>query len=324
MQKTIFKKQTNMKKICLLFIGLVSFLACDNEPLDTSIIIENPTPTPPDTNPGTDSDDLTLVLYELDTDLFISFFGIPLQTVTNTDLNIENDKIISGTNAISVEGSPFVTENQVITRNEMGQVISDVSVNASGVVTNEYIITYENNLISTITYNYFEDDTDDFSYSYTYEGNTITRQEEGTNISTVFTLDNSGRIIQKESFDGEFSVQNEIVSYDADGNIAESTISGEFTQTSSFTFDSNPNPLKIIYDDNYLLNFLADEYSDEIGQPIAQFNSTNNWTGATFNGESFSFDLTYNSVGRIESRNIAFNLGEDFSVSIDERFTYDN
>lgn len=313
-----------MKKCMIIFVSLMVLTACDNEPLDDSIIIENPTiPGPGDGN-GSESDDLTLVLYELDTDISFSFFGIPIQSITNSDLTIADDVIVSGINALSIDGTNFVTENQVITRNEMGQVISDVSINAAGVVTNEYLVTYENNVISTITYDYFEGDEDDFSYNFTFEGNTITRAEEGSNITTVFTLDTSGRVIQKESFDGEFSIQNEVVTYSSNGNITNSISTGELEQNSVYTYDTNLNPLKVVYSDNYLLNFLGDDYSDEIGQPIAQFHSTNNWTGATFNNDSFTFNISYNSVGRIETRDISFSLGEEFSTEINERFTYAN
>ena len=67
-----------------------------------------------------------------------------------------------------------------------------------------------------------------------------------------------------------------------------------------------------------------DDYSDEIGPLIAQFHSSNNWNGATFNGDTFTFDLEYNVAGRITSRNIAYDFGPDLMVEINERFNYVN
>lgn len=314
-----------MKRLAFILLSIVLFTACDNESIDPAIDLENPTPNP-DPNPGegSESDDLALLLYELDTEINISFFGIPLQTITNSDLNVEDDKLVSGTNALSVEGSPFVVETQVITRNQNGQVINDKSVNMSNVTTNEYVITYSNGNIESITYDYFEDDIDDYFYTFTYNGNSIIRTDEGTTITTVFTLDSTGRVIQKETFDDGFSIQNEVVSYGPTGNIESSQISGELNQNVTYSFDDNINPLKVVYSDNYLLNFVGDVYEDEIGAPIAQFHSTNNWNGASYDGESFTFNLSYNSVGRIETRDIIINLGVEFSTEINERFTYMN
>ena len=312
-----------MKKLLIITLSLFIFSACEDEPLGSSIIVENPNPNP-DPNPGDggNSNDLSLSVYELDTEINISFFGTSIQTITNSDLNIENDILVSGTNAISVEGSPFVVETQVITRNQDGQVISDISVDSNNLTTNEYIITYSNGNIETISYDYFEGDSDDFFYTFSFDNNTITRTEQGTAITTIFTLDNSGRLIQKESFDDGLSILNEVVTYGSSGNIESSLISGELNQSVTYSFDDNLNPLKVVYSDNYLLNFLGDVYEDEIGAPIAQFLSTNNWSGASYDGESFSFNLTYNNEGRIDTRDIVINLGEEFSTEINERFTY--
>jgi hypothetical protein len=89
-------------------------------------------------------------------------------------------------------------------------------------------------------------------------------------------------------------------------------------------FDDKTNPLKVVFEDSYLLNFLSDDYSDEIGGQVAQFLSTNNWNSATFNGEAFNFDLEYNTAGRIMSRDIAYDFGSELTFDIDERFNYVN
>lgn len=311
-----------MKKLILVLLTLSLFTACDNEPIDSDLLNQDQGGS--DDDGGTDSSDLTLSLYELDTKVNISFFGFPLETITNSDLNISENKIASSSAAVSVNSSPFVTENQTITRNGSGQITSDISVNSEGVTTNEYIISYADGNISQIIYDYFEDDEEDYVYNFTYSDNTITRTEVGSDISTVFTLDSSNRVIKKESFDGEFSIQEENVTYAAIGNITSSTVTGETENAVTYEFDANTNPLKIVFDDNYILGFLKDDYSDEIGPVIAQFHSTNNWNGATFNGDAFDFNLQYNAVGRITQREMIYNYGEDLSFEVRERFTYFN
>ena len=132
------------------------------------------------------------------------------------------------------------------------------------------------------------------------------------------------RIIKKESFDDTFSIQVETLTYNGAGNINSSITTGETESNVTYNFDDNTNPLQVVYNDNYLLNFLADDYSDEVGALIAQFHSTNNWNGASFDGEAFTFDLEYNSMGRITSRDIIYDFGLEFMVEINERFSYVN
>lgn len=311
-----------MKKLLLLLLTLSLVTACENEPLDSGLTGQDGSDDGGDD--GSESSDLTLSLYELDTDLSVNFLGLSIQTVTNSDINISNDKIVSSTTSVSVEGSPSETENQSFTRNASGQITSNISVNSEGQTTNEYIISYSDGSVSQITYDYYEDDFDDYVYNFTYDGNAITRTEVGSSISTVFTLDGFGRVIKKESFDSTFLIQTESLTYTGTGNINTSTASGEFDSNNSYDFDDKTNPLQVVYNDNYLLNFLTDDYSDEIGPLVAQFHSSNNWNGATFSGEIFTFDLEYNTSGRITSRDIVYDFGEDLMVEINERFTYVN
>lgn len=319
-----------MKKLVFILFTLALITSCENEPIDPGLIGQTDDTGGDDDggddggDDGSDSSDLTMEVYELDTDISLSFFGFPIRTITNSDINISDNKIQSSDVVIEVEGAPAETETQVYTRNTEGQITSNISVNSGGVTTNEYIITYSEGRISQITYDYFEDDFDDYVYNFTYEGNVITRTEEGSTITTEFTLDGFDRIIKKESFDGTFSIQSEDITYNGAGNINSSIGSGEIDTNNTYNFDDNPNPLQVVYGDNYLLNFLADDYSDEVGPIIAQFHSTNNWNGATFNGDSFTFDLQYNSVGRIISRDIDYDFGAELMVSIDERFNYVN
>lgn len=311
-----------MKKLVFLFFALALVTACDNEPIDSDFTDQDGGNT--GGGSGSESADLTLSLYELDTQLSFDFFGTPFMSYTKSDFSISNNKIASGINEVSFNGSPFEEEDQVITRNGSGQITSDSSVNSAGVTTNQTLITYTNGVVSNITYDYFEDDEDDYNYNFTYEGNTITRTEVGSSISTIFIVDASDRVILKASFDGDVSMQTETVTYNSIGNITNSNTTGATQSNTTYQFDANINPLKVIYEDNYLLPFLRDEYDDEIGLQIAQFLSTNNLNGATFDGTAFNFNLTYNSVGRIETRDMSYSFGTELSFVINERFDYVN
>lgn len=318
-----------MKKILLLFVSLSLFTACENEPLDGGFFEADPiggggTGGGTGGGGGSESGDLTLSLYELDTDVTFSLFGTPIQTITRSDLNIANNILTSSTVEVSVPPAPAETETQTYTRNSEGQIISDISVNSDGVTTNEYIITYTDGKISQITYDYFEDDDDDFVYNFTYSGNTAIRTEVGSNISTVFTTDASNRLIKKESFDGTTSIQVETVTYNADGNCSSSVRAGETNSNSTYTYDSNNSPLKVVYDEQYLLSFFGDEYEDEIGSVLAHFHSSKNWNGVNIDGTAYNFNLQYNSANRISSRTIAYNFGSDLSFEFSEVFNYVN
>lgn len=322
-----------MKKLLLILISLSLFTSCENEPIDNGLSgFENPNNNPGGSNSGgnnnSDSDDLTLSVYELDIDLSISFFGFPITTITNSDINISNDLIVSSSIELSANDSPFVTENQTITRNSSGQVISDISVNESGQNTNEYFVTYSGNNITQIEYNYYDYEDPSFNeshvYNYTYSGNVITRTEVGSSITIEFTLNSNDKLVKKEAFDSGTSILAEEVTYNSEGNIISSTTTGESNNTATYAYDDFENPLKVVYDESYLLNFLADDYSDEIGGLIAQFHSTKNWNSVTVDGSTFNFNLQYNAANRIQSREISYNYGPELSISINENFNYLN
>ncbi len=84
-------------------------MACENEPLDPDFTTQGDNGDGIDGDDGSESDDLTLALYELDTQLNASIFGIPIEAITYTTFNINNNIIISGTNELSANGGPFET-----------------------------------------------------------------------------------------------------------------------------------------------------------------------------------------------------------------------
>jgi len=316
-----------MKKVFLLLISLSLFTACENEPLDSGFFETNPIGgggSDGGSSGGSESGDLTLSLYELDTDVTFSLFGTPFQTITRSDLNISNNIITTSSIEVSVPPTPAQTETQTYTRNNQGQIISDISVNSAGVTTNEYVITYTDGKISQITYDYFEDNDDDFIYNFTYNGNTATRTEVGSNISTVFTTDANNRLIKKESFDGTTSIQVETITYNADGNCSTSVRTGETSSNSTYVYDTNNSPLKVVYDEQYFLSFFGDEYEHEIGSFLAHFHASKNWNGVNIDGTAYNFNLQYNSANRISSRTISYNYGSDLSFEFSEVFTYVN
>ncbi|MDP5081773.1 MAG: hypothetical protein NWP87_03885 [Winogradskyella sp.] len=313
-----------MKKVIFILLALSLCASCENEPLDPDLT-EQGGGGDDGGNTGTESSDLTLSIYELDAKINLVFFGIPIETINNSNIIISNNKIVASTNALSANESSFEIENQTITRNSSGQIVRDVSVNSDGITTNETLVTYTDGVITQISYDYFiDEDEEDYIYNFTYDGSSVLRTEVGSNISTVFTLDGFNRIITKESFDGTFSIQAESVTYAGNGNIISSNTTGEVENNNRYLFDENTNPLKEVFEDNYLLTFLNADYSDEIGSQIAQFLSTNNWNGAIINGETFAFDLNYNTVGRIISREIAYNFGPEFNLKLNEKFNYVN
>ena len=313
-----------MKKTFLLFLSLSLFTACDNEPLEGEFFGLADPDGEQTGGGGSESDDLTLSLYELDTDVTFSLLGTTIQTVTRSDLNVSNNILTSSSIEVTVPPAPAETETQTYTRNGQGQIVSDVSVNAAGTTTNEYTITYENGQISQITYDYYEDDEDDYTYNFTYSGNVATRTEVGSNISTVFTQDNSNRLIKKESFDGTTSIQVETITYDSNGNCATSVRTGETDSNSTYSYDDYNSPLKVVYDEQYLLSFFSDDYSDEIGSVLAHFHSSKNWNAVNIDGTAYNFTLQYNSANRISSRNISYDFGSDLSFEFDEVFNYVN
>ncbi len=315
-----------MKKILLVLLSISLFTGCENEPLEgefggTDVLTNN---QGNGNGTGSDSSDLTLDVYELDTDISFSFFGLPFHTITRSDANISNNIITSSNIEVSVNDSPFESETQTITRNGNGQITSDISVNASGQTTNEYIITYTSGEISQITYDYFEDDLDDYIYNFTYNGNVITRTEVGSSISTVFTLNTSNKITKKESFDGTASIQVETITYNSDGNCSNSITTGETNNTISYSYDGFESPLKTVFDEQYILSFLNDDYSDEIGYTLAQFHASKNWNGVNINGAAFNFDLQYNASNRISTRNISYNFEGELTFVFSETFNYVN
>lgn len=310
-----------MKQLILILLSVTFFTACDNEPLDADVINNNQNNNGNGNNNGNNNNPLALNQYRLDINSTVPLFG---NFLVDTDFNFNaNNRVNSATVTSTFFGSTS-TENVTFSRNNSAQITGFTSV-SSGVTTNETTVTYNNDgNISEIEYNYIPDNEDDYTYNFVYNTNTITRTEMGSNISTVFTLNNNNLLVRKESFDGDNPILLEILAYDGNGNCISSVISGEDNITSNFTFDTNTNPLKAAFSDQYYLSFLNDDYSDEVGTSLAQFASTNNWIGISTPEGTVNFTLNYDNNNRITTRTGSYDLGDGVLIELNETFQFVN
>lgn len=312
-----------MKQLILILLSITIFTACDNEPLEADVINNNQNNNGNGNNNGNNNNNNPLALnqYSLDVNSTVPIFG---NFLVDTDFNFNaNNRVNTATIASTFFGSTS-TENVTFSRNNSAQITGFTSV-SSGVTTNETTVTYNNEGdISEIEYNYVPDNEDDYTYNFAHDANTITRTELGSNISTIFTLNNNNLLIRKESFDGTDSILLEILAYDANGNCISSVISGEDNTSANFAYDTNTNPLKAAFSDQYYLSFLNDDYSDNVGTSLAQFASTNNWIGISTPEGTVNYTLNYDDDNRIMSRSSSYDLGDGVLIEQVENFQFVN
>ena len=314
-QKTI--KIKFMKKLIILLLSITVFTACDVEPIDRAVLNNANNNNGNENNPN---NPLSLNGYSLGMNSIVPIFGT---IVVNSDFSFNANNRVSSSVVESTFFGQSATENIVFTRNNSNKITGYVSTSA-GVVTNETTVAYDGNNISKIVYNYVGDDEDDYTYNFTYTGNSIKRTEVGSTISTVFSLNSNNKLIRKESFDGATSIKTEVLDYDGLGNCISSIITGEEATTSTFIFDTKNSPLKDAFSDQYQLSFLNDDYSDQVGNSMAQFASPNNWIGIITPDASVNFIVQYDSENRITNRNAAYNLGDGVLVQQVESFEFVN
>jgi hypothetical protein len=305
-----------MKKLLFLLLSITLLTACDVEPLGSGVLVNNNNGNGNNTN----EDPLALSAYSLDVNSTVPIFGT---IVVNSDFSFNSNNHVSNSVIASTFFGQTSTENVVITRDNSNRITGYVSM-SSGVTTNETTVTYSGNNIAQIVYNYIGDDEDDYTYNFTYSGNTITRTEVGSTISTAFTLNGINQLIRKESFDGTTSIKTEVLDYDGLGNCIASIITGEDATSSTFTFDANESPLKDAFSDQYILSFLNDDYSDEVGSSMAQFASPNNWISITTPEGTVNFTVAYDSDNRITNRTGTYDLGDGVLIQLSETFQFVN
>lgn len=306
-----------MKKLILILLSITFFTSCDIEPIDSAVVNNG---NNNNNNGNNNNSPLALSGYSFDVNSTVPLFG---NLVVNTDFSFNANNHVSNSMVASTFFGQTATENVVFTRNSSNKITGYKSTSA-GVFTNETTVTYSGNNISKIVYNYVADDEDDYTYNFTYSGNTIKRTVVGSTISTVFTLNTNNQLIKKESFEGTTSIKTEILDYDGLGNCIASIITGEDATSSTFIFDTKSSPLKNAFSDQYMLSFLNDDYEDEVGSSMAQFASPNNWKGITTPEGTVNFTLQYDSSNRITSRNANYDLGDGVLIQQSETFQFVN
>lgn len=306
-----------MKNILLLVVSIALFTSCDVEPLDGAVL--NNTNNNGNGN-NTSDEPLALNGYSFDVNSTVPIFGT---IIVNSDFSFNSNNHVSSSIIASTFFGQTATENVVFTRDNSNRITGYTST-STGVTTNETTVTYSGTNVSQIVYNYVGDDEDDYTYNFSYSGNMITRTEVGSTISTIFTLNSINQLVRKESFDGTTSIKTEVLDYDGLGNCIASVITGEDATSSTFTFDSNDSPLKDAFSDQFLLSFLNDDYSDDIGSSMAQFSSPNNWIGISTPEGTVNFTVQYDTDNRITSRNGNYDLGDGVVVQQLETFSFVN
>lgn len=312
-----------MKQLLLILLSITLFTACDNEPLDADVLNNNQNNNGNGNNNGgnNNNDPLALNQYSLDMNSTVPLFGT---LIVDSDFNFNANNVASTATIASTFFGNTATENVTFSRNNAGQITGFVSV-SSGVTTNETNVAYNSvGNISEIQFNFVADDEDDYTYNFTYNGNTITRTEIGSNISTIFTLNSNNLLVRKESFDGDNAILLEVLTYDGNGNCITSVITGEDNTSANFTYDTNTNPLKAAFSDQYFLSFLNDDYSDEVGTSLAQFAATNNWIAISTPEGAVNFTINYDVNNRITSRSASYDLGDGVLIEQNENFQYVN
>lgn len=307
-----------MKKILFLLSFAVAFTSCNNEPLDPDFSLEVEDPTIP-TDPGTESDDLTLATYSYNVAAQVPIFG----TInTDSDFSFTNGKASAITTETTFSGVTSITQT-TITTNASGNVTALQSYEGS-TLTNETIISYDGQNISQIVYNFIEDDTDDYTYTFAYNGNIVTRTDADNGLTTAFEFDGNTNLIRKETFDNASSIQKEILTYASNSNCSTSVMTGETDTNSSYSYDMLINPLKQGFSNQYMLSYLNDDYDSQAGNTAAQFHSLNNWIATTTPEGSFDFTVNYIATDRISTKNSFFDLGDGATVTQSEVFNYVN
>ncbi len=308
-----------MKKIVVLLVSLGLFSACQNEPLE-GFTFDPETGTDNGTDPGTENSDLQLSNYTFDVDTEVPFLG-PL--TINTDFTFNTNNKVSNLDVETVAFGFPVVASGTLTRDASGKITTVKNFEGATQINQTDISYTSDNNISQISFDDFQDDTEDYTYSFTSTGNTITKTEVGNPIETLYTTDASGRLIEKSSYENGISIQQEFLTYDANGNCISVISSGENDNNTTYGFDTFTNPLKNGFSDQYWLTILDDDYDAEAGPAIVQFHSTNNWNSVTADGSTVTFMMNYNSANRITSRSGTFSL-DGVDLVQEETFNYTN
>ncbi len=315
-----------MKHTFLLFLSLVLLTSCENEPLGSSIVVDNPV-TDPDTDPGTDPDPDTgdNNSFQLSDYTYRKDISDPLGNFF-VDVNFEINAqgvITSQITESEIFGTP-INGNSPLVRDQNGRIIETYSV-VNGVTVNETLFSYNGDDIIQINHNDLESPQGSYIYNFDYNGNVVTRSEEGSTRTVEFTFDSEDRLIKREIFEAGTSVRTEEITYN-NGNLISSVITGQNPMTLTYTYDSNTNPLNSLFAETYKFQLFDDNYDDQFEHWLAILHSSNNVIEVTTPQGTSNLNVVYDSENRITERSGSIFSGLDAigseNITTLETFSY--
>lgn len=304
-----------MRKFLLAFIPVLFLMSCDNEPIDPGLLNQDENDTD-----NTNNDEFAMNAYSFDTSTTVPIFG---EIIVNADFDISNNNVVTSVDTESQFFGESFFYNSLLFRNGSGQITS-VSTLENNIAQNELTLAYIGPNISMITYDDFQDDSEDYTYTFSYSGNEVTRTSSNNSIDVTYIFNNNNRLIEKRSSQSGTLLLEETLTYDGNGNCIQSSVSGETSGQYTYSYDSFTNPLKQVFNDQYLFSLFNADYDDEAAPLVAQFHSTNNWVSISSAGITTNFEITTDNQNRILTRSGTYNLGDGVTVNQDELFTYAN
>lgn len=329
-----------MKKVLLLTTIVIAFLcfSCDNEPVEFEIITEevptNGNPTDPEpgnpTDPGTPTGPNTGDSNQLSNYSYLKqFTAAGNDTSFNTDFNINSHNQFTSQDTSLTFFGTTINANAAVIRDQNTKVIG-VITRVDGNIINRATVTYNVGKIAEIIYVDLQDASENYTFSFTHFNNIVTRTKEGTIYSTKFTFSTStSRLTKRETMESGVVVRTENITYDSNGNLIMSEITGQNPNTYTYTHDSNVNPLSLTMNDLYSFSIFYDEYDDQYEHWQAMVYSNNNVTAVTTSQGASNLDVQYDTNNRITSRSGTLfsslpNISNDVTITISENFQYIN
>lgn len=320
-----------------IILALFCF-SCDNEPVDFTVEVESVdsgNPTGEDPNDSDDGDDDMDDDGNPNTSMQLSGYDYMKSFDANGDTStFSTDFTINSQNQFTAQQTTIqifgttVVGTATINRNPSSQIIRSRTV-VGGTTTNETNVSYLLGKISEITYEDFEDASENYTFIFSHNNNVVTREKQGTTYSTKFTFNDNGKLTLRETMENGAVVKTENITYDTTGNLTSAVITGQDANSFTYTYDSNTNPLRLTMNDLYTFSILNDEYDDQYEHWQAVIYSQNNLVSASTSQGSSNLAIQYDAGNRIISRSGTLysslpNASSDVTISINENFQYIN
>lgn len=302
-----------MKKVNFIVVALLMLTACNIEPIDSGLSGEGNGNGNGNGNGG-GSNAFDMSTYAFNTDSTLPIFG---QIIVNSDFNINADNVVSSLDVATTFFGSTINETATIARNSSGQI---TSVTSSENVTT---VTYNSGNITQIAYDDLMDDSEDYVFSFTHSGNVITRTSDQNSVQVTYVFDGATNLVSKTTQDGGSTTFAESLSY-SNGNCTLSVVTGSENLSTNYGYDTNTNPLKSVFNDQFLLTILDSEDEESVASVIVQFHSSNNWSNITSDGTTVNFTIQLDSDNRITSRGGNYDLGDGVVINQNETFSYSN